>query len=153
MNNEKNPAGLTRIVINSVRRIGARPGPDASQLNFGSIRNGSIAELHRFAGLSGTVTDAGKATIKVNLVSGGSFGAYSIEPSYLNAEDFGLLAGIDKLREIAGLESIAKAIPITFSVVFRDVVPEEKAPEEKAPEDEAPEEEESVFRKLLPFGK
>ncbi len=35
-------------------------------------------------------------------------------PILLNAEDFGLTAGVEKLRELAGLPVISKAVPVSF---------------------------------------
>jgi hypothetical protein len=39
-------------------------------------------------------------------------------PLILEASDFGLEAGIEKLRDLAGLETITPVVPITFSLVF-----------------------------------
>lgn len=182
-----------------------------SQLNFGSIKNSSVAELHRFGTLSGNVDKSGKALIEIDLGSvdtridirdqrmkehlfnvgqfpkavfsseidveniekmavgevqqrrlkgkldlhgneapmevlvrivkttGGAFTVYTVEPVFLSAKDFDLGPGIDKLLELAGLKSITRAIPVTFSVVFR----EGDAADE--PEDDSP------LKKLLPF--
>lgn len=186
-----------------------------SQLNFGSIKNGSVAELHRFTTLTGKVGKEGKALIEVALDSvdtridirdqrmkehlfdvgqfpkavfsadididniqkmvvgevqqrrlkgkldfhgkqaeldvlvrvvkttGGAFTVYTVEPTFIRAEDFDLGAGIDKLVELAGLKAIAQAVPVTFSVVFREGKAGDK-PEDK-PEEKSP------LKKLLPF--
>ena len=42
----------------------------------------------------------------------------SIEPFIVNASQFDLSGGIEKLRELASLPSIATAIPVTFSLEF-----------------------------------
>lgn len=42
----------------------------------------------------------------------------SAKPVILNAGEFGLVAGVEKLKELAGLPSIATAIPVTFKLVF-----------------------------------
>jgi len=39
-------------------------------------------------------------------------------PLLLEASDFGLAGGVEKLRELAGLESITPVVPVTFSLVF-----------------------------------
>jgi polyisoprenoid-binding protein YceI len=39
-------------------------------------------------------------------------------PVVVQAGDFGLVAGIEKLREIAGLPSISKAVPVSFVITF-----------------------------------
>lgn len=38
----------------------------------------------------------------------------SLQPVVVNANEFALTAGIDKLREIAGLTSISTAVPVSF---------------------------------------
>ena len=42
----------------------------------------------------------------------------STRPIVINAEDFGLVEGIEALRKIAQLPSISTAVPVTFSFVF-----------------------------------
>ena len=48
-----------------------------------------------------------------------SFSVKSSEPLLLNANRLGLSAGIESLRVIAGLPSISKSVPVTFSLIFR----------------------------------
>ncbi len=47
----------------------------------------------------------------------------SAQPVMLNAASLGLVAGIEKLREIAGLPSISNAVPVSFVLVFDRGVP------------------------------
>ncbi len=42
----------------------------------------------------------------------------NLAPVIVNAADFDLLAGIDKLKELAALPSISTAVPVTFQLVF-----------------------------------
>ena len=42
----------------------------------------------------------------------------SQQPVIVNAGDFKLTAGVEKLRELAGLPSISNAVPVTFTLVF-----------------------------------
>lgn len=42
----------------------------------------------------------------------------SSKPVILDAANFGLGEGVEKLREIAGLERISKAVPVTFVLTF-----------------------------------
>lgn len=51
-------------------------------------------------------------------LAGNQIRVSSVEPLLVNASQFGLLKGIEKLRELAGLPSIATAVPVTFSLVF-----------------------------------
>jgi len=42
----------------------------------------------------------------------------SAEAVILDAQDFGLAPGIEKLRELAGLSAISRAVPVNFVLVF-----------------------------------
>lgn len=42
----------------------------------------------------------------------------TLAPIVINAADFGLDKGVEKLRELAQLDSISKAVPVTFHLVF-----------------------------------
>lgn len=42
----------------------------------------------------------------------------AIEPIVFNAEQYDLAAGVEKLREIAGLSTISPLVPVTFTLVF-----------------------------------
>ena len=44
----------------------------------------------------------------------------SLKPVVVNAHSVGLVAGVEKLREIAGLPSISKAVPFSFVLVFEN---------------------------------
>lgn len=47
----------------------------------------------------------------------------STEPVVLDAAKFGMSEGVEKLREIAGLESISNAVPVTFVMTFDSPAP------------------------------
>ena len=49
----------------------------------------------------------------------GSLTVATTEPIVVNAADFELGAGIAKLRELAGLDSISTAVPVSARLVFR----------------------------------
>ena len=81
-------------------------------------------------GKSSNVTYSGKLELKgkqfsmpvklsVTRLSDESFLVKSSEPLLLNAESLGLSDGIESLRVIAGLPSISKSVPVTFSLIFR----------------------------------
>lgn len=161
-----------------------------SVVNFVSIKNGSVAETHRFGGVVGMINDQGLARIAIDLDSvdtmigirderlrellfeTGKFpvaeleavidaetieavsqgGVASMElpvtldlhgiektvqvplvatsdgtgrirvmtsrPIIINAADFALVAGVAALQKVAGLKSIATAVPVTFQLVF-----------------------------------
>lgn len=161
-----------------------------SVVNFISIKNGAVAETHRFDDIVGVINDVGILRVAIDLdsvdtligirnermrellfetakfpaaeleavvepevlaqvlgggvvsldvpvtlslhgveqtlvvpllaaVEGkGRIRVMSARPVLLNAADFGLLEGISRLREIAGLQSIATAIPVTLNLLF-----------------------------------
>jgi polyisoprenoid-binding protein YceI len=45
----------------------------------------------------------------------------SMKPLLVDAAKFGLSDGVEKLREIAGLDSISNAVPVSFVMTFVDV--------------------------------
>jgi polyisoprenoid-binding protein YceI len=44
----------------------------------------------------------------------------SAKPLVIDAAKFGMTDGVEKLREIAGLSSISKAVPVSFAITFVD---------------------------------
>lgn len=48
----------------------------------------------------------------------GSISVVSVTPMLIDANHFNLVAGINKLREIAGLKSIATTVPVMFNLTF-----------------------------------
>ena len=57
------------------------------------------------------------AEVKITRLSDG-FVASTIKPIVVTAEDFSLQSGVEALREIAGLPSISRAVPVSFTVQF-----------------------------------
>ncbi len=55
--------------------------------------------------------------------SDGTLRVISAEPALLSAFQFDLVDGINKLRELAGLDTISTAVPVTFSLVFKPAQP------------------------------
>ena len=48
----------------------------------------------------------------------GSLRVFTARPVLINAADFGLESGVTALREIAGLQAISSAIPVTLHLLF-----------------------------------
>ncbi len=44
--------------------------------------------------------------------------ASTLKPVVVTAEEFGLQSGVEALREVAGLPSISRAVPVSFTIVF-----------------------------------
>lgn len=60
-----------------------------------------------------------KATVIVTKRADGAFSAVTATPVLVDAAAFGMGAGVDKLREIAGLQAINTTVPVMFDVIFR----------------------------------
>lgn len=163
--------------------------PEHSHVAFISTKNGNVAEVHHFSGLSGGIDAEGVATVEVALDSvetaipirnerlremlfetakfpqavistsvsadvlasasatgsvakqrvtvalhgaetgydaelvlseaaGGALSVSTREPLVIDAATFGLGGGVEALREIAGLNMISTAVPVTAHLVF-----------------------------------
>jgi len=59
-----------------------------------------------------------KVDVLVAKLSNNSFVVSSMNPVLLNAQKFGLEAGVNKLKELAKLPSISNAVPVSFVLSF-----------------------------------
>ena len=59
------------------------------------------------------------ATVQVSALNGQVIQAVSSAPILVSARSLGVADGVEKLREIAGLQSISMAVPVYFSLRFR----------------------------------
>lgn len=59
-----------------------------------------------------------QAELRVTSIEGGALLVTTVKPILINAFDFGLNTGIQKLMEVAKLPSISTAVPVTFSLIF-----------------------------------
>ena len=91
-----NSDGLTNMALGSSEEIG---------LDF-------TLELHN-------QSQTYNATVLVSRQEAGLI-ATTLKPIVVNAESFDLVAGVEALREVAGLPSISRAVPVSFTVVFED---------------------------------
>ena len=76
---------------------------DSMQLNFSLEMHGASRSY--------------SAGVKVTRLAGGLV-ASTIKPIVVTAEDFGLQSGVEALREVAGLPSISRAVPVSFTIQF-----------------------------------
>lgn len=58
------------------------------------------------------------AELKVTRIAPDRVIAATTDPVIVYADAFGLASGIDQLRELAGLDAITPAVPVTFSITF-----------------------------------
>lgn len=87
---------------------------------FEQMQEGAIAnkDVTLTLSLHGKTMDYDTRMQVVKLASGG-IAVSTEQPLLVKVEDFGLAGGIEALREIAGLSSIATAVPVTANLVFR----------------------------------
>lgn len=182
-------SGLGLLLLSQLVSADMALVPGKSDIRFVSIKNGAVAEVHRFTALTGSVDAGGDVVVQVSLASVETLipirnermrellfetmkfpqatvtakvdqetvtslanGAYlildlmftlqlhgeskqisvpvsiarlgdevhvaTLQPLLLNATDFQLGAGVERLREIAGLKSITAVVPVTASLVF-----------------------------------
>ncbi|RKZ87016.1 MAG: hypothetical protein DRQ39_04925 [Gammaproteobacteria bacterium] len=57
--------------------------------------------------------------IAVTRLAGAKLSVVSVRPVILNVSDFSLVAGVEKLRELAKLPSISQAVPVSFYLIFK----------------------------------
>jgi polyisoprenoid-binding protein YceI len=84
------------------------------------LKTGGVTELR----VNGEITMNGQtAKTLVNVMVArqldGSLIVVTKQPFIINAQDFGYVDGINKLKELAALPSISMAVPVTFSAVFK----------------------------------
>jgi hypothetical protein len=164
--------------------VGAKSG-----VNFISVKNSAVAEVHHFRDLSGSLSEDGRVSVSIPLVTvetmipvrnermrellfetasfptalieadvdmatinalasgdyvvmqvlfrlnlhgeeqmletsvgvaklGDELHVGTLQPLIINAGSFSLVQGIERLREVAGLQSISTAVPVTANLVF-----------------------------------
>lgn len=60
-----------------------------------------------------------KAFVGLIIDTNGNMHVETIKPVIVNASQFGFVEGIVMLQELAGLQAIATAVPVTFAMVFK----------------------------------
>lgn len=91
------------------------PADMMSKANVGSLES---------LDLSGVLSLHGKDVpiqlpVFISPVADGSVVVSSALPVLIQANQFDLIAGIQKLRDMAGLERIAEVVPVTFTLTFK----------------------------------
>jgi len=90
---------------------------DASEVNtldVGDMLTSSLKGQLSLHGQSGPVT----AELAVARLGPNKLLVSSRKPVVLQVADYELLEGVEKLREVAGLDSISKAVPVSFVLTF-----------------------------------
>ena len=83
-------------------------------LSVGRSRKETVEGVLQMHGMSLVV----KATVIGTRLAGNRIEVVTAEPIIINASRVGLTPGVEKLREIAGLDSISHAVPVTFRLIF-----------------------------------
>lgn len=90
----------------------------SSQVDTKMLKGLGVGET-KVVDIDGKIALHGKSQTKtfsviITKVSDNKLLVNSFQPIIVNANEFDLVAGIDKLREIAGLSSISQAVPVSF---------------------------------------
>lgn len=90
----------------------------SSQVDSKMLKELAVGES-KLAEIDGKIALHGKQQTKtfsviLTKVSDNKLMVSSFQPIIINANEFGLVAGVDKLRDIAGLSSISQAVPVSF---------------------------------------
>lgn len=60
-----------------------------------------------------------KINVLVSSAENGDLSVSSFSPVIVNSEDFGVTEGVKKLQQLAGLPSVATAVPVTFALTLK----------------------------------
>ena len=85
------------------------------KLDVGETYTDSITLKLSLHGESKDVTSG----VQITKLAGGKMLVSSLEPVIINAENYKLAAGVEALREIAGLQAVSTVVPVTYSLVFK----------------------------------
>lgn len=85
------------------------------KLDVGETYTDSITLKLSLHGESNDVTSG----VQITKLAGGKMLVSSLEPVIINAENYKLAAGVEALREIAGLQAVSTVVPVTYSLVFK----------------------------------
>jgi len=84
------------------------------RLDVGETYTESVQLTLSFHGVAHKVTN----DVRVTKLNNNKLLVTSLMPVVINASNYGLTAGVEKLRALAGLPSISDAVPVTFSLIF-----------------------------------
>ncbi len=85
-----------------------------NNLTIGADKKLSVSGVVDFHGEQQTVT----IEVSVIKLSADKILVNTIKPFFIQADAFGIVAGINKLKELASLPSIDYVVPVSFSVTF-----------------------------------
>ncbi|QQX78499.1 YceI family protein [Shewanella sp. KX20019] len=86
-----------------------------SSINVGEMK---VATIEGVVDLHGKKVNL-PFTVSIARLSDTHLFVASVMPVIVNSDSFGLTRGVDKLREIAGLSAISKAVPVSFILMLK----------------------------------
>jgi polyisoprenoid-binding protein YceI len=114
--NERIKAMLFDVASFSAANISADLDPKLfNDLTVGESYKSAISFNLSLHGVSQKIT----TDIQVVKLAKNDILAFSLTPIIINADKYNLVAGIEKLREVANLPSISPVVPVSFSLVFK----------------------------------
>jgi len=87
-----------------------------AQLAVGETYTDTLELTLSLHGVSKEVSSA----VRITRLSAGRVLVSSLEPVIINADEYGLAQGIEKLRNLASLPTISWVVPVTYSLVFQE---------------------------------
>jgi polyisoprenoid-binding protein YceI len=115
LRNERMKSMLFEIASFPKASVSATLDPDAlKKMKVGDTYQDSINFTFTLHGVSKEMA----AKVRVVKLAKNRILAVSTSPIIVNADQYKLVAGVEKLREAAHLPSISMAVPVTFSLVF-----------------------------------
>lgn len=104
-NVEKFPQAKVNLMI---RASLAKPRP------AGSMKTADVSGMLELVGVQQLIT----GRITIYHLADGSMAVDSADTVLVDTEDFGLLPAVNKLRDMAGLNSVSVKVPVSFRLVF-----------------------------------
>lgn len=114
--NERMKTMLFEVASFSKANISAALDPKIlEKMKVGETYNSSISFNLSLHGVSKEMS----AEVRVIKLEKNRILANSVTPIIVSADQYNLSEGVEKLREVADLPSISTAVPVTFSLIFR----------------------------------
>lgn len=110
---------MQKLLFKTAEFANAQAGLDVDLKALEAVEPGAsvIQDVDVALSLHG-VTAKIPARLRITHLTAKRWRVTTAQPVIVNAGDFGLGAGIEALREVAGLEAIAAGVPVTLSLSF-----------------------------------
>ena len=105
--------GSLLFEVDKYRKLILTAQVDTKLLDSLSVGDSTITTVEGLVDLHGKKVKI-PFTVSIAKLSDSNLLVASAMPVIVNSDSFGLTQGIEKLREIAGLSAISKAVPVSF---------------------------------------